>query len=48
MYICIEAGAPGKWTAVQGMRVLQDTPVVEDAQIDTVTFIGNLSKLIAE
>ena len=48
MYICIEAGAPGKWTAVQGMRVLQDAPTVEDAQIDTVTFIGDLSKLIAE
>ena len=48
MYICIEAGAPGKWTAVQGMRVLQDAPTVEDAQIDTVTFISDLSKLIAE
>ena len=48
MYICIEAGAPGKWTAVLGMRVLQDAPVVEDTQIDTVTFIGDLSKLIAE
>lgn len=48
MYICIEAGAPGKWTAVQGMRVSQDAPVVEDAQIDTVTFISDLSKLIAE
>ena len=48
MYICIEAGAPGKWTAVQGMRVLQDAPVVEDTQVNTVTFNNTLSELIAE
>jgi hypothetical protein len=48
IYICIEGGSPGKWTAVQGMRVSQDVPVVEDVKVDTVTFISDLSKLISE
>ena len=48
IYICIEGGSPGKWMFLQGSLVLQDDPVVEDAQIDTVTFISNLSQLIAE
>ena len=48
MYVCVETGAPGKWTAIAGVQVLKESPVVEDAQVDTVTFIGNLSELIAE
>ena len=48
IYICIEAGAPGKWMYIQGFKVTKDTPVVEDTQVDTATFVGNLSELIAE
>ena len=48
MYICIEAGAPGKWMYVQGFRVLKDSPVVEDTQVDTPSFNANLAELIKE
>ena len=48
MYICIEGGAPGKWVFVQGIRVLKESPVVEDTQVDTVTFNQDLSVLIAD
>ena len=48
IYICIEAGAPGKWMYIQGFRVLKESPVVEDTQVDTVTFNQDLSVLIAE
>lgn len=48
IYICIEDGAPGKWTCVQGSVVLKDSPVVEDTQVDTVTFNQNIAELIAE
>ena len=48
MYICIEDGAPGKWIFVQGVRVTNEPPVVEDVQVDTVSFNQDLSALIAE
>ena len=48
IYICIEAGAPGKWMYIQGFRVLKESPVVEDTQVDTVTFNQDISALIAE
>lgn len=46
IYICIEAGAPGKWTCIQGVQVLKESPVVEDTQVDTVSFNNNLAELI--
>ena len=48
MYICIEDGAPGKWVFVQGIRALKESPAVEDAKVDTVTFNNDLSALIKE
>lgn len=48
IYICIEDGAPGKWTCIQGIQVLKESPTVEDAVVDTQTFNNDLSKLINE
>lgn len=48
MYICVEAGAPGKWVYVQGVKVLQESPEIEDTSVDTETFNQNLAEIIAE
>ena len=48
MYVCVEEGAPGEWTCIQGVKVLKEAPVVEDTQVDTVTFNQNIAELIAE
>ena len=46
MYICVEDGSPGKWVAVQGSLALKEPPVIEDTQVDTLTFNNELSDLI--
>lgn len=49
IYICIEAGAPGKWVYIQGCEILKDSPVLEEpSPIDTVVFNQNLAELIKE
>lgn len=48
MYVCVETGAPGKWTAIAGVQVLKESPVVEDTAVDAVTFNQDLTTLIAE
>ena len=34
MYICVEAGAPGKWMSLQAGYIIQEAPEVEDTQVD--------------
>lgn len=48
LYVCIEGGAPGAWVSIQGVRVLKESPTVEDAKIDTVSFNKDLAALIDE